>query len=59
MSTHAEILDVHKAESDFKLKPHKVSVRLRESHDGPLTVTLEELLTPQIYAKLREMMLVP
>lgn len=62
MSTHAEILDVHEAESKFRLKPHRhvtrETVRLTPDRDGHLRVSLEELLTPETYAKLREMRLV-
>lgn len=62
MSTHAEILDVHKAESKLRLKPHLVpplEVPQRFRREGPLSVTLEELLTPETVAILRHMMLVP
>jgi hypothetical protein len=60
MSSHAEIAEVHKAETDFRLKPHLS--RLRETirvkrETGPLRVTLEELLSPETVERLREMRL--
>lgn len=58
MSTQADILDVHKAESKMKLKPHLVPARpgwIRQ--DGPLRVTLTELFTPETFAKLKELKL--
>lgn len=60
MSTQAEILDVHKQETDFKLKPHKVWIPRREGmQKAPLTATLKEILGADLHAKLREMLLVP
>lgn len=59
MSTHADILDVHKAESKLRLKPHLVPVGAPDGVQlsGPLRVTLAELFTPELVATLREMKL--
>jgi hypothetical protein len=60
MSSHAEIAQVHKAETKMKLKPHlvKPDVQISRIPQGPLSVTLEELLTPETLATLRKMGLV-
>lgn len=54
MSTHAEILEVHTAESKLKLKPHLVVVT---ENAGPLRVKLAELFGPELMKKLKEMRL--
>lgn len=61
MSTHAEILDTHRADSQFKLRPHLLPGETRGNRplipNHPLSVTLEELLTPETVEKLRDMRL--
>lgn len=60
MSTQADILDVHKAESKLRLKPHLVVPRevVRfYAMDGPLRISMKELFTEETLERLREMKL--
>lgn len=58
MSTNAEIAFVHRAESKMKLKPHIAFDRPMEFNGRPLRVTLKDLLSPEAYAKLKELGLI-
>jgi hypothetical protein len=53
MSTPAEIAQVHKSESKFRLKPHLAPPSPTATQQGPLCVSLAELLGPELVAKLR------
>lgn len=57
MSTAADIADVHNAESKLRLKPHLATQSLSFTvvGEGPLRVTLEELLTAETVETLRKL----
>jgi hypothetical protein len=60
MSSHADIRQVYREESKFKLKPHLVNPELEPAvivrgSDGLLRVTMRELLSPAAYQTLKEM----
>lgn len=58
MSSNAEIAAVHNAESKLKLKPHLAMDRPIDFNGSPLRVTLKDLLSPEAYAKLKELGLI-